>query len=261
MEKAIGIFICMDHKPFAMSLEDMEGVTMNVPTGGTKRYSRDDIINGLQKLSLELDSTPTSSQLDECPYVPSRSTIHKRFGSWNDALREAGLDINEIGKYDDSERQKMIEDAQSINAEIEQPLTDRIYSEKGKYSWGTIKRLFGSWIEFIEEADIQSSQSHGTKTPCKCGEMTDSIIEAGIGGILTDKDIDHEHHVNVGNGTHTCDYYIPQFDLWVEVDGYWKDSRPNTTNWGKKLKHYIDNDLTVIIVQSINDFEKLLEQY
>jgi len=58
------------------------------------KYRNDYLINKIKTLSLKLGRVPTSNDLGRKNNMPDRSVFEKRFGSWNNALRQAGFEIN-----------------------------------------------------------------------------------------------------------------------------------------------------------------------
>lgn len=59
-----------------------------------KKIPSDDLLNELRRLARELGTTPTKAQLDDLGEYYSRSYLD-RFGSWNAAVRQAGLEPNQ----------------------------------------------------------------------------------------------------------------------------------------------------------------------
>jgi hypothetical protein len=60
-------------------------------------YSKQDCIEELQKATEQLGHPPTSKEWKNGEWSPSAKTMEKKFGSWNKAKTEAGLDTFEQG--------------------------------------------------------------------------------------------------------------------------------------------------------------------
>jgi hypothetical protein len=60
------------------------------PKGNT-RYGRDELLDVLRDLDVELGHPPSQAELREREVLPHPSTYKYRFGSWNKALEAAGL--------------------------------------------------------------------------------------------------------------------------------------------------------------------------
>ena len=56
-----------------------------------KKYNKENLIEILQQLAQELGRTPIIADLKKRSDLPSEKTYQIRFGSWSNALREAGL--------------------------------------------------------------------------------------------------------------------------------------------------------------------------
>ena len=56
-----------------------------------REYRREDLLNCLQELARALGRPPTRKDLDKIPSPPSSGPFVRQFGSWQNALREAGL--------------------------------------------------------------------------------------------------------------------------------------------------------------------------
>ncbi|MFB6216867.1 MAG: homing endonuclease associated repeat-containing protein [Candidatus Aenigmatarchaeota archaeon] len=59
-------------------------------------FSEEDCINALRKSKEQLGETPTIRQYQTLDISPSASTIVQKFGSWNGAKEEAGLEKNPV---------------------------------------------------------------------------------------------------------------------------------------------------------------------
>jgi hypothetical protein len=72
-----------------------EAVTIPERTG---RFSRRDMINAIQEARVHLHKTPTkvayNAYRDGDPTLPSKGTIERYFGSWNNAMKAAGITPN-----------------------------------------------------------------------------------------------------------------------------------------------------------------------
>ncbi len=66
-------------------------------------YSREELITYLKKAATELGHTPTVSEISKLKNYPSRTAFVNQFGSWNKALRAAGLVINQAKIYSKEE--------------------------------------------------------------------------------------------------------------------------------------------------------------
>jgi hypothetical protein len=65
-------------------------------------YTKQDCIESLKEAKQKLGESPGLRQYDDLPSGPSSRSIKDKFGSWNNAKREAGLTVEEasVRKYE-----------------------------------------------------------------------------------------------------------------------------------------------------------------
>ncbi len=81
----------------------------------------------------------------------SSSAIGRRFGSWSEATRRAGL-AHVLPDYSDA---AIIEDLRRVSESFpNEPFTSAFYSTQGRYSSSIFKRRFGGWREALGAAGI-----------------------------------------------------------------------------------------------------------
>jgi hypothetical protein len=82
----------------------------------------------------------------------SSSAIGRRFGSWSEAIRRAGL-LDALPKYSDA---AIVDDLRRVsNLFPEELFTNRFYlTHGGRYSRSIFKRRFGGWREALDAAEI-----------------------------------------------------------------------------------------------------------
>lgn len=62
------------------------------------KYSRSECLTALRAAAQELGRAPSRREYTDLDYGPSPSAIRSKFGSWNEAKEEAGLEINRGGR-------------------------------------------------------------------------------------------------------------------------------------------------------------------
>jgi hypothetical protein len=81
----------------------------------------------------------------------SATSIRRRFGSWSEATRRAGL-TTALPVYSDAE---ILEDLKRVSGAFQNvPFTRALYSEHGRYSADYARRRFGGWREALDVAGI-----------------------------------------------------------------------------------------------------------
>ena len=66
-------------------------ITPHIKRGKNIKMPEKEMLEGLRKLADELGRTPTEREVRACPWLPSANTYISRFGSFNNAIEEAGL--------------------------------------------------------------------------------------------------------------------------------------------------------------------------
>lgn len=112
------------------------------------------LIDRLREFADEIGETPSSTRMDkEGPHTAK--TYQNHFGTWNDALEQAGLRPN---------KQRGISDEELLSE------LNRLYNEKGwtptghdmdlrgEYSKSTLIRRFGSWEAALQEAGVDGDR-------------------------------------------------------------------------------------------------------
>jgi len=97
-------------------------------------------------------------------------------------------------------------------------------------------KLFGSWNEALTAAGIpiMDSTKRGVKRLCLDGHGADSAEEAFLDNWLHSHGITHEVNKYYPGTTLTCDFYLPEFDLWVEYLGLYQVDSNYRNRYAKK---------------------------
>lgn len=153
--------------------------------------SQTDLLNELDRLAAETDQSPTVTALREQGKY-SLPTYRDRFGSWNDAKKEAGYSI--VRKYNgDFTREGCIQALCDIASHVNGKLTIEEYQnlrQNGKHpDYSVLYRKFGSWNQAKKQAGIQTIPSGGvpdaTREECldaieNVAEQVDGTLSAAV---------------------------------------------------------------------------------
>jgi hypothetical protein len=112
---------------------------------------REDIIAELKRLTEELGKPPNTKEMAEhgCYGV---STCSNEFGTWNEALKAAGVGTN---KKKDIPKSDLLAEMHRLNESVEGGLIASHMRKMGKFSVGVYNRKFGSWNSALQEAGIE----------------------------------------------------------------------------------------------------------
>lgn len=121
-------------------------------TGATS----EELLDELHRLREELDKTPATHEMNEFGEY-SAGTYQYHFGSWNDALREAGFEPNQSqpGKIPTDE---LLSEIRRLARELNKTPTKKQLNDIGKYYVRTYQRRFGSWSEAVRQAGFEPNQ-------------------------------------------------------------------------------------------------------
>lgn len=116
-----------------------------------KQITSEDLLDELHRLSGKLQKTPTASEMREHGRF-SIGAYQSHFGSWNNAIEEAGLEVNLEQTYKVTKRELMFELYRLAN-ELGKVPTAFEMSEHGAYSFEPYQRHFGSWSNAVDRME------------------------------------------------------------------------------------------------------------
>lgn len=123
------------------------------------KYTKEQLIYYLKELSKKLKKTPTIKDLKKNKY-PSITTYVKRFGSWNRALENASLIINQK-KFT---KQDLIENLKLLEKEIQKtPMPKDLKNRKWAGSYSSYLKYFKSWDNALKEAKLEKNNFFSLK--------------------------------------------------------------------------------------------------
>lgn len=103
----------------------------------------------------------------------------------------------------------------------------------------------------------------GTKGYTSGGIYYQSMLEKKCFEILESKKIIFEPHKQLPNSVKESDIYLPNENYWIELDGINREKQKkylgkNYINWQNKLDEYRQNNLKLIIIYTVSEFEEYI---
>lgn len=114
--------------------------------------SRDSLIEELNRLADALGKTPSANDMRDHGEHPV-STYRSQFGSWANAVSEAGFTPKSVGEP--IPRDELIAEVQRLAGELERPPSATDMKTIGNYSTDAYRNHFGSWNQAVEAAGFE----------------------------------------------------------------------------------------------------------
>jgi len=116
-------------------------------------YSKNELLKYLIDFSNKNKKTPTIEDFNNNSNFPAAITYFDRFGSWNNALKLAGLEINVRKDYT---KQELLEFLRNLRKELRRtPMMKDLTSRKNLPEATVFKDRFGSWNRALEAAGLE----------------------------------------------------------------------------------------------------------
>lgn len=185
--------------------------------GRGEPYSDAELLDRLQRLARETDGPVTKQTVNESEMCPSAITYQRRFGSWNKAKEEAGLETIESGdipvQYTDEELCDLL---RTLADKVDGPLTIGDVEEADSYpDHTTFERRFGSWNQAKREAGLETlSKGAGPRSPTYSDDELIALLQERadeVTGSLTKKDM------NQAEDYPSASTYMRRFGSWTKA--------------------------------------------
>jgi len=123
-------------------------------------YTKEILIQKIQQLHIKTSKTPTVEMIKKSKEMPSKSTYYRKFGSWNNALLEAGIKPNKP-KYN---RNELINYIQKLHNELEKtPTEEEMLNDMNTPSLTPFYNEFGNWNNAVQQAGLEPRTSTKSK--------------------------------------------------------------------------------------------------
>lgn len=142
-------------------------------TGGhtaTEQPTEEELLGSLRSLADGPEQPPTYQEMNERGAYSVRA-YKTAFGSWNDAVREAGFEVNQSGQTsaDANERprkEELLDGLRAFANDLGKTPSIQQMNDNGPYSRSVYRRAFGSWNDAVRAAglEVNSTQAKTPKT-------------------------------------------------------------------------------------------------
>lgn len=151
----------------------------------SNKYTRKELLDYIRHFWYEMNRTPGSEDFSDHPECPTSSTYEDRFGSWNNAKREAGVPLL---TREDIQDEELIRDLQRADENTNEFLSISKYKEIGEFSERPHIDRFGSWNNAKEAAGLEITKAGTGYTPEELLDRLDTLW-AELGDKPSESDI------------------------------------------------------------------------
>ncbi|MDF2439724.1 MAG: hypothetical protein JWN98_708 [Abditibacteriota bacterium] len=123
-----------------------------------RRWGRDRIIERIRELHHEgADLSWRSISLEIDPALAAAALRPNGFASWRQAIAAAGLDIEEVARYQAWDAERVIQEIHALHRE-KKPMSSKLVQINNQSLFCAARRRFGSWDEALSAAGLDVSQ-------------------------------------------------------------------------------------------------------
>ena len=142
-------------KALVAAFDDLEDTAAVGPRAGRpQEYSDETLIEELHRITAEYHDPPRVQDVREHSEHGAK-TYMRRFGSWEDALAAAGIELPSAGRVSTDE---LIADLHRLRDELGTQPTATDVVEAGAHGLATYQRRFGPWSEALTVAFEDDTQ-------------------------------------------------------------------------------------------------------
>lgn len=129
------------------------------------------LLNHLRELHDDLERVPTSNDVREVGEY-GEATYTRRFDTWNQALKAAGLEPTHERDYDE---EILLKNLREMADELGRPPTVNEMTERGKYGANTYYRKWGNWDAALRAAGIETPDPRIEIDCNNCGDTVEKL--------------------------------------------------------------------------------------
>lgn len=168
--------------------------------------SDDELVAEIRRLEEELEHVPRQKDIRERSEHPL-SAFRRAFGSWNDAVREAGFK-----PYPERRRiseEELVDALHELAEEVDGPPSAEQMTAYGEYSHAVYIDRFGSWSAALREAGFTPPERNAAP---ERGDLVAELARLAddLGRVPSSSDVD-EH------GEYAYSAYYREFDSFADA--------------------------------------------
>lgn len=144
------------------------GVTDEYEAPSAEHLSDEQLLDEIGRMADVLGRPPTYGEMDELG-AHSPSTYRRRFGSWREAVREAGFSTDPLsgGAKRRIPERELLGELRRLADEYGRTPTYEELQADGQYAGATYLSRFGSWNEALEAAGLEPRPFRGDRIPTR----------------------------------------------------------------------------------------------
>ena len=161
-----------------------------------RQFTKEQVIQSLRDEAEKLGHAPFKN---EWHGVPGKTSIQNYFGTWNNALKEAGIEPN---LHMNPTREEIIDDIKQVAKNLGRPPKRAEYLELGKY---TSIDKFGGWNSFIDEIGFKRMMNVTKQN------LIDSLVDVANAIGRSPLYVEYSHHP-LGYSSETVYKFYKSYD-------------------------------------------------
>lgn len=137
------------------------------------KATKEDLLEEIKRLHEKNGVVPTHTTIrDESEH--SLKAFINRFGTWTDALNEAGLSPRSRNCLSE---EQLLDELRELAAELGKTPTQGEMAEHGKSGSTTYRSRFGSWNEALQKAGLQTNHEMNVQVEVECSLCGDQTLK------------------------------------------------------------------------------------
>lgn len=146
------------------------------------KFTKEELLEDIEKVAAALSKTPSQLEYEEHG-EHSYTTAQARFGTWNEAVSQAGLEPNNRRRAK-IPKEELLNDLERVSESLDKTPTMEEYNNHGEFNKTTLAERFEGWNNAVEAAGLEPNNKFGPYTAEEAVEdiqkVADELGEAPI---------------------------------------------------------------------------------